>query len=254
MRTFDSLILAGAPAGPQISPEDPALSRAMLVVEGRTMLQRVVDALRDCPLVSRIAAVGSVHAEGLDLAVEPEKSLIGNIRRGIEALNPEGPVLIATSDVPLLTGAAVSDFLEKASSLDAALVYPIISRQACDTAYPGLKRTYLKTAEGSFTGGNLMLVRPDFILNNWNLIAQAYDARKHILRLARIIGLRVLSRVVIGQMIPRTLRLAYLEQAVSRVVGARVAAVITEYAEIGEDVDKLSDLEAVRGILAARNG
>lgn len=252
MQTFDSLVLAGAAAGPEMSPDNPELSRAMVMIEGRTMLQRVIDALRGCPAVSRIAAVGDVAADGLDLVVEPETSLIANIKKGIEALKPNGPLLIATSDVPLLTAEAVGDFLEKASSLDVALAYPVIGRQTCESACPGLQRTYLKTAEGSFTGGNLMLVKPDFILNNWDVIAQAYEARKQVFRLARMIGLCVLARVLIGQLIPRTLSLAYLEEAVSRLVGARVAAVVSDYPEIGEDVDKASDLQAVREIIAGR--
>jgi hypothetical protein len=102
-----------------------------------------------------------------------------------------------------------------------------------------------------FTGGNLMLVKPEFIRSNWEVIAGAYAARKQVSRLARIIGLRVLARVVVGQVVPSVLRLSYLEAAVSRLVRADVAAVISCYPEIGEDVDKPSDLEAVRKILAS---
>jgi hypothetical protein len=47
------------------------------------------------------------------------------------------------------------------------------------------------------------------------------------------------------------LRISMLERAVSRMLDAKVAAVVSAYPEIGEDVDKPSDLEVVRRILGS---
>ncbi len=215
------------------------------------MLQREVNALRACTSIGCIVAVGNVSAEGLDQTVAAGCDLMDNIRRGLETLGSEGPVLVCGSDVPLLTAEAVSDFLMKAAERDVDLAYPVIAREICESAFPGIKRTYVKTADGVFTGGNLMLVKPEFLWRNWDVIAQSYAARKQAVKLARIIGLPVLARFVLGQIIPSTLRLSYIEEAVGRLVGARVAAVISSYPEIGEDVDKQSDLEAVRKILTS---
>lgn len=251
MQTVDALILAGAPAGPEMDPEGVLTSRAMVDIGGMTMLQRVVDALRGSSSISRIVAVGNVSADRVDAIVEPGGDLMENIRRGLEALSATAPVLVVSSDVPLLTPEAVDDFLDTATKLDVDLTYPIITQESCESRFSGMKRTYLKTADGTFTGGNLMLVKPDFVRNNWDVIADAYAARKQVGKLARIIGLSVLARFVVGQVIPSVLRLSYLEDAVSRLVKAKVAAVVSSYPEIGEDVDKQSDLEAVRRILAS---
>lgn len=251
MQKVDVLILAGAPAGPELDPDNEMRGRAMLDIAGKSMLQRVIDAMRGCGTISRIVAVGNVTADGLNLVLESGSDLMENIRRGLDVLDTSDPVLVSSSDVPLLTAEAVADFLDQALKLDVDLAYPIISRERCEAGFPGLQRTYLKTAEGVFTGGNLMLVKPEFIKNNWDVIADAYAARKQVGKLARIIGVRVLAMVLLGQVVPSVLRMSYLEAAVSRLVRARVAAVVSSYPEIGEDVDKPSDLEAVRRILAS---
>lgn len=227
-------------------------SRAMVELGGKTMLQWVVDALRSCESIGRIAAVGDVEADGLDLVIESGASLVENIRLGIDALGSEGDVLVVSSDIPLLTSEGVEDFIDRAARLNVDLAYPILPRAHCEARYPGMKRTYLRTADGVFTGGNMMLVKPDFVERNWDAIQEAHAARKQVARLARMIGMGVLARVLLARFIPSVLRISMLERAVSRMLHARVAAVVSAYPEIGEDVDKPSDLEAVREILAAR--
>lgn len=159
-------------------------------------------------------------------------------------------MLIVSADIPLLTPESVNDFVGRARSQGVDLAVPIITKQSCEERYPGMARTYLTTADGVFTLGNIVLMSPDFIENNWNAVAEAYTARKHVFKLARMIGMGVLARVLLARVMPSVLRVSVLERAVERMLGARVAAVVSNYAEIGEDVDKPSDLEAVRRILA----
>lgn len=246
---IDTVIMAGAPAGPELNPENESISRAMIALGSKTMIQWVVDALRAAPSVGRIVAVGNVSAEGIDQVIEPGDSLVGNLKLGLDAVGSAESVLVVSSNVPMLTPEAVEDFVARALELDADLAYPIIPKTACEQ-HPELRRTYLKTGDGTFTGGNLMLLKPAFFARNWKAIDDAYRARKQITKLARIIGVGVLLRVVVGQALPGVLRIAALERAASRMLGGRAAVVVTSYAEIGEDVDKPSDLAAVRGILA----
>lgn len=243
---MDVVILAGAPAGAKLCSDTPELNKAMLNLGSKTMLQWIVDALKGAAWTGRIVAVGDVHAEGLDEVVEPADNLIDNVRLGINTAGSE-PVLVVCSDIPLLTSEAVDDFVARAPK-DAQLAYPIIRKEAC-SKHPELKRTYLKTADGVFTGGNLMLLSRDFVDRNWETIQGAYEARKKPVELARMVGIGVLLRVVLAQMFPSVLKVAYLERAISRMLGGKVAAVFSEYPEIGEDVDKASDLEAARKIL-----
>ncbi len=251
MSKVDAILLAGAPADAQMSPEGTRTSRAMVRIGDKTMLQWVVDALRASPSIGRIVAVGDVAGDGLDIVIDPGESLVSNMRSGIEALETNERVLIVSSDIPLLTAEAVEDFVGKAEPLGVDMAYPVIERSQCEARYPGIKRTYLKTADGVFTGGNIMLVSPEFVSRNWETISGAYAARKHVSQLARMIGVGVFLRVIIAQVIPSVLTLSALERAASRMLGASLQAVVSAYPEIGEDVDKPSDLEAVRVLLAS---
>lgn len=243
--------MAGAPAGAELSPEAPGVSRAMIPLGGKTMLQWIVDALASASSVGRIVAVGDVSADGLDEVIAPGDDLVGNMKLGLNAVGPCDAVLMVCSDVPLLTSEAVDDFVARAVATGADMAYPIIRREDCARRHPELKRTYVKTGDGVFTGGNIMLLRPEFVTRNWQAFQDAYAARKRIGKLARMIGIGVLGRVILAQAFPGALRVAALERAVSGMLGGKVAAVISAYPEIGEDVDKPSDLAAMRGILAS---
>jgi GTP:adenosylcobinamide-phosphate guanylyltransferase len=251
MNKINAVIMAGAPAG-ELNPEDHSISRAMIALGDKTMLQWVVNALQSSESIGRIVAVGNVHADGLDEVIMPCDSLVGNLKLGLQAVKPSDTVLVVSCDIPMLTSAAVEDFISRAVALDVDMAYPVIPKQECEKHHPELKRTYLKTGDGTFTGGNLMLVKPAFFERNWSAIEDAYAARKQIGKLAHNIGVGVLLRVILGQLLPFVLRISALERAVSRMLRGKVAAVISAYPEIGEDVDKPSDLAAVRAILAPK--
>ncbi len=249
MNKINAVIMAGAPAG-ELNPEDQSISRAMIPLGPKTMVQWVVDALRGSDKVGRIVAVGTVFADGIDEVIEPGDSLVGNLKLGLKALGSAEWVLVVSCDIPMLTPEAVEDFILRAVASDADMAYPIIPKAYCNK-HPELRRTYLKTGDGTFTGGNMMLVRPEFFERNWNEIEDAYAARKQIIKLARNIGLGVLARVIVGQALPFVLRVSALERSVSKMLGGKVSAVVTAYPEIGEDVDKPSDLAAVRNLLTS---
>ena len=110
-----------------------------------------------------------------------------------------------------------------------------------------MKRTYLRLTNGMFTGGNLVLVRPDALLRQRDLVRRTYAARKQPLRLAAMLGWGVLWRLLC-----RRLSVADAAAAVSRLLGVRSQAVITEHAELGADVDHVSDLETMARFLEGR--
>ncbi len=246
MAIVDAVVLAGS------SKSGADGNRAMKSVAGKPMAQWVVDALRSSRSVRRIVIIGDVQVEGVDVTLPSGASMVDNIRIGVEALGDAQRVLSVCVDIPFLTAEAVDDFAERGLKTDGELVFPIISKEHCEAQFPGMKRTYLKTAEGTFTGGNITLISADLVKNNWGLISQAYAVRKQILRLAGLIGWGVLFRVMVGQMIPSTLKLATLEQAAGRVMGAKAIALQTDFAGIGEDLDKPEDFESAELIFGRR--
>lgn len=249
----DAVILAGGPGfAIDGQPETP---RAMIPVAGKSMLQWEVDAMRESQAISSIYAVGDCLAEGLDEVMPSTEDFLGNMIAGVTRARENGAdsVLIATCDIPMVTADGLRDFVTRAQALQADFCYPIISKEDCQAKYPEMKRTYLKLNEGTFSGGNMVLVSVDFVLRNREAIGQAYTARKKPLSLAGMIGWGTLLRVLIAQAItPKAVDIPSVESAVSRLLQGKVRGVITRYAEIGEDVDNPEDLAVVERALAAR--
>ena len=206
------------------------------------MFSYVTDALAACPAVGRMFVVGDVSAGDGYTVVPPADSLLENVMRGLDATRGNVPLLLATSDIPLLTPAAVTDFLAQAVPLGADFAYAIVPRAVCTARFPTLKRTTLKLKEGQFTGGNLMLVNPAFLRDHQQSIADAYAARKQPLRLARMLGAGLLGRVLLSQLLsPRLLSIAQLERGVKRLLGGTARAVVSNFAEVGTDCDSPAD-------------
>ena len=246
-----AIILAGAPAEPELEAKYSVKNRAEVPVEGKTMITRVLDALKASPLVGDICVVGDIQCDGASRIIPPAGSLMENLIAGMKACGSDGHVLVATSDIPLLTTAAVDDFIERCGDLEADFYYPVIPKDANEKQFPGIRRTYARLAEGTFTGGNIMVINARFLSENADLIYDVIAARKSVVKLARLIGLGVLLRVVIAQVLwAKAINLNLLEKIIGRILNAKIKAIQTPYAEIGADVDDLEQLEAVEALLA----
>ena len=152
---------------------------------------------------------------------------------------------MVTADVPLLTAIAVRDLF--ARDPGSALVYPVVTERACESQFPGGRRTYARVREGKFTGGNLFLVEPRLVSKFMPKLRQVIANRKNPLVLAGIIGPGILIKFLLGRV-----RIVELEARVSHILGVPAKALISEHAEIGFDVDKADDLEIVRQRLERR--
>lgn len=246
---IDALILAGAPSDIQIDAENKYNSRAMIPINGKSMLNWVAEALNASSSIGKIAVIGYVESELIDIIIPPKGSLVENIKSGAQYFPDAQYILIVCSDIPMLTPESIDDFILQALESKSEMAYPIIDKSYCLEKYPDMKRTYVTTADGIFTGGNMVLLSKDFIQNNWHIISDAYNARKHPVQLARLIGMGVLFKVLLGKFIPSILKISYLEKSVSKMMSAKVKAIVSKYPEIGEDIDKASDIEAAKKYL-----
>lgn len=245
MNEWNAVVLGGGDPGEALATAHGVAVKPLIELAGRPMGQYVLEALRASGRVNRVAYVGPLTPSMralVDLEVPDAGRLIANLEAGLLALGGQRRVLVATADVPLVTGAMLADVLSAAP--EAGLVYPIVRREVCEAAFPGVKRTYVKLKEGSFTGGNVFLLDPALALRFLPKIEQLLAQRKRPLALARLIGFGVLARLLTGR-----LGLPELERRVSAILNAPVRALITGHAAIGTDVDKRADLDLVRAHL-----
>lgn len=244
---MDVIVLAGAKNNGALRESSDSLYEATIPVNGKPLLDYVVRPLVQVNDVERIVVVGPEEGLSSDLrgiiwrVVPSGQTMVENLRRGLEALAPRGKVLVATADIPLLTPAAVEDFLDRCRKRDADVYYPIVARAPIEARFPGVKRTYAALREGVFTGGDIILLAPEIVERHLGTIEQAVALRKKPLQMARLLGLRYLLKLLMGR-----LSIAEIEGRVEKKLHFKGVAIITPHAEIGIDVDKPSDLDLVR--------
>lgn len=223
--------------------------RAMAPVGGRPVLAWVMDALRASTNVGRIIVLGDPCMAPVvgDATLLPARSdLWENVATGLREAG-EGLSLLCSADVPLLTPAAVDDVIERGRLLESDVVYTVVRKEDAEAQCPGMRRTWAALADGTFTGGNLMLVNGPRLLANEDIIRDAIAARKKPLQLARLISPWLVVRVLM-----RRATVAELEAAVSCILHGRARALVTPFAEVGADLDDPAETPLFEEILRRR--
>ncbi len=249
-----AIILAGGKkTGIQRDNKEP-LDEALIPIGNRYMVEYVVDALLGSQNIERVIISGPVKALEEKYKEDPRITLVKNGERTIDTLYeglriikpPQLRVLIVTADIPLLTTQAVDDFLDSCKYSEGDLFYPVVPKKISEGKYPGIKRTYVRLREGSVTGGNMFLLNTYVFSKCARRAQELIDLRKKPLRLASHVGLDVLLRYILG-----ILSLKEAEKKVSSLLGIKGVVVVSNYAEVGIDVDKSSDFKIAQKALGA---
>jgi GTP:adenosylcobinamide-phosphate guanylyltransferase len=229
------LIMAGT------KPGTP--NRALWKIHDKTMLEHVLVAVQTALPGTDILLAGDdiPTPEGV-IKVAGGKTRVETLLNGVVALGnimsstQNTRLLVVTADIPFITPEAIADFVKNAP--DADFTYAIVPMEACKKRFPMLKRTTLRLSEGTYTGGNLVFVRPAFLQESEQAVLQAEARRKSVIGLAQMLGGETLIRFMASFVAPSALTLPYLEAQVSRAIGgAAVKAYVSNYAEVGTDID-----------------
>jgi GTP:adenosylcobinamide-phosphate guanylyltransferase len=253
--TVDVVVLAGGKNSPAMAAASGVENRALTPIGAQTMLDYVISALKQTPSAGKIYVVGNVPASEQYVQVTGGETLLDNLMAGLNAAGEQERVLISTSDIPFVTPAALEDFVQRAVISDADLCCSYVPLATCTEKFPEMKRTAVKLSEGKFTLGNIMLVNPHFLSANQAAISAAYAARKSPVKVAKMLGVGLLLRLIGAQLVsPRLLTVTALEAAVSRLLGhgGRAIGICSAYPEVGTDVDNPEDIAIARRILVEK--
>jgi len=249
--TVTAVVLAGGDASDRIAREAGVDAKALLPIGDRPMGAYVLGALRECAAVRTIVYVGAASTRltsGYDVRVEAGTRFVDSLALGLGAAmavtdgDPRARFLLLGADVPWVTGAMLERFLLAAEALPPEqaglrsgpdLVYPVVPRDAAEAQFPHQRRTFVRLRDGSFTGGNVVLLRASVVPRLLPLIDRVHRARKNPAALAAIVGWDVLFSLLIG-----TASIGALERRVSRMLGAPARALVTRDAAIAADVDR----------------
>jgi GTP:adenosylcobinamide-phosphate guanylyltransferase len=246
-----ALVLAGSRPGAAdpVALAENVAHKALVDIDGQPMLARVVAALRasgcdtiavsgDHPLVVELAqALGCV-------VIAPGRGPSASVAAAFAQLG--APMLVTTADHALLQPEWVRDFVAD-MPIDADVAVLLASRSAVETALPGTRRTYLKLADGGWSGCNLFLLASPNAAAAIATWAAVEADRKRPWRIAARLGGGTLWRYALGRLT--------MAEAIARLgqrIGIRAAAIAARDGLAAVDVDKPGDLAQVRALLAGR--
>lgn len=240
---MDALVLAGGPHDQLAAHTPGAPNKAFVKINGATLVERTLRALRDSAGVGRIVVVAPPPAHGstaLTLAdeVRPDGVRIrDSLRSGLAGSDPDADLLISASDLPVLTPQAIDDYIARAKAANADLTYGCLEKSVHMAAFPEAPHTWAHLRGGDYCGTGFITMKPRVWPALERVIEQLGEARKNPLKLASLFGWRILWRYAL-----KRLTIAQAEARASYVIGAPVRAIVSPYAEIGINVDRLSDI------------
>ncbi len=248
MNPIPAIVLAGGKSSPEMIAATGVSNRALTIIDGEPMVTHIINALSGSEFVDNIVVVGDNIPVTDNILRHPDQGgLVDNIFAGMDVLNVVDRVLVSTSDIPFIRPEMITDFIEAGLKLNADLIYPIVPVGKCTDRFPGIHRTSVALREGRFTGGNMMLLNASFFRSKRDIITAAYAARKSPIRLASMMGMDIILRLLAAMtLFPSALSLNHLERTASRMLDGNAKSYISPWPEIATDIDKPEDIMALK--------
>lgn len=285
----DAIVLAGTHQNPRRLIN--GRNKAFLEIEGKPLVRHVVDALVAARQVGEMFVVGpepELKAAVGDLprvhCVAQEGKMLSNSWAAIrasearheglpEAVVHERPLLIISSDLPLITPASVDDFIGRCARTDCESSHALLVGVAEDTDLrpyyggsqgAGIRRPLVHLDSGLMRLANIYVARPRQLAHQ-EFLQTSFSYRKakdwrNVLRLVfslfrqhggwaaawLTLRLQLAAMTARGQgRLYRKIRagntVQRVEQGVSTVLGGPVRVVITPYGGLSLDVDDPED-------------
>lgn len=235
-----AVILAGDNEDHKIHQGSVIVNKAFIEMNGRVMIDYVLDCYRSMGELAGIGIVGPPAQlnRGDDAIVIPQSSsMVANVLAAAE-LFKEGWLLLSSCDIPLITPEAIRDFLGRCQGAD--MFYPLVKKEDCDRVFPEMQRTWVTLQDGLFTGGNVVLIRTSKVAAAAGPAGDFFAARKSPMQLASLVGVSTLLKFLL-----KKLSIAEVERKMAKILGLSCKAVITPYPELGTDVDKETDYNLI---------
>ena len=240
-----AVLLAGGGADDSLARRHGVASKAHVPFEGVPLAQLVLQALVRSRSVDRVIYVGAPPAGvagAVDACVPGGRRLADSLALGLGAALALAPaqLLLVTADLPWLTPDSVDRFVAETPQAD--LVYPIVEAAVIAAQFPGQRRTFVRTHDGRFTGGNVVLLAPAVVAPLLPFIDRLERGRKNPLALSTLFGPAVIWGLLRG-----SLRVADLERRASYMLGATARAFISDDGALAVDIDRAEHLGTAAG-------
>ena len=287
---MDCIILAGNRENYQ--RVDVENNKGFLTIGDRTILEIILGELSSVDQIKRVCLVGpSVRIKQLvesklqdypkPLFFEDQRTdLVSNVQAGLSKLgianDPHAQVLLLPSDIPLILGEEVSQFLRGCEQIEADWITGMSPEQALHKFYPdknepGITMAYFHLAQGRFRINNMHYTRP-VAITQLEVFRRIYALRYqkkfiNILQMAFQLlmlmgrspsavffwaGMQLASVVRkwgahgLARFLQKPLHIPFAERVISNILKARFRVVITHFGGAALDVDNDQDYRTAR--------
>lgn len=178
--------------------------KAMLIIHGKTLLERTVEAFRECGVTGRIALVApeeireTAGAQAVDQFISAHESGIENIRRGLSYFSEETRIVWCASDLPFISPGSIKDFLERCPE-DASLCYPVFERDEINPSMRAAIPSYIRLKDGHFTGGSIFRLDVAPCMARMEEIGRCFTSRKSTIAMVQLLGLKTVVNFLMGR-------------------------------------------------------
>lgn len=247
--SFDALVLAGS--RDEIDPMaaiEGYRHKALIEIEGKTMLERVVSALRDAGAANILVSCNhpDVEAAARELGATVTPTATGPSGSILKAVGDlPRPMVVTTADHALLQSEWVTQLIgDCPPAADIAVMFA--NRTVIEAVVPETHRTYYRFADGQWSGCNLFLLRTPRARRALELWQKVETERKKPWKIVARLGMRNLLDYLSGR-----LTIAEGVRRVGDRIGIQAGTVAAINGMAAIDVDKPDDLIIVLELLRA---
>lgn len=244
---YDAILPAGGTIPEEFAAKVGTNKKPLIQINGRTVLESTIDALRASGLVRRIVVIGSDEvlkhpsAKLADILLAEGATGPENIYKGVDALrtgeNPPDRILIVTTDLPFLTPELVKRFVENCPP-EKDFCVPLVAEGDFAKRFPGTEATFVGLKDDTYTTGCIYLANVKPLLSAKPHIERVFEQRKSKLGMAKLLGLGFVFKYLTKQM-----TVDDVEQKIVDLLGCSGAAIRGSAPEFAFDIDYLEDYE-----------
>jgi CTP:molybdopterin cytidylyltransferase MocA len=256
MTNLDVILPAGGTLPSEFARVVGTSSKALINLDGKTILKTTLGVLRASDRINRIVVVGpreienSLSAADADVVLPEMSSGPENIFKGLYWLNktdtPPSHVLVLTCDLPFLTSEGLEKFLDMCPE-GKDICAPLVSKEDFNEAFPNSEAMFVGLKDGAFTLGCMYVFNASALQKARPHIEKVFEQRKSKLGMARLLGTRFVLK-----WLTKTLSVQDIEKKVHALIDCEGAAVFNSPAELAYDIDYLEDYHYATQLIQAR--
>ena len=247
---IDVLLLGGGKTKTSMKRFSGEENKALIKIgkQNKPMILHIIESFKKAKYINKIIVAGPLEVQGLvddlvNLTVPEGQTIFETVKIGISHFINDSMIMISTCDIPLVTEKHIDNFIEKCIKKPGFdIYYPIVRKEKYLKTYPSpdLKRTYANFVNGSFTGGNILMINPKIIREYSDVIENFIHFRKHPLKMARLLGAQIASKYL-----RRYLSIQDLEKRIPELLGGYKGRAISSPPQIALDIDKPRHLKTL---------